>query len=338
MSDAPEIREIPESTRPRRLSPRGRSWRRQAGPYLFLLPALLLELLIHVVPMLVGIGMSLLRLSQFYIRDWTSAPFAGLAHYRLALDFNGPVGAALLRSLGRTVLFTVVVVGCSWLVGFTAAVLAQDTRRGRGLIRALFLVPYALPAYAAVITWAFMLQRDTGAVNAILGDELHLTDGRQFWLIGGHAFWSMCAVAIWRTWPFVFLVVTAGLQPIPRDLYEAAALDGAGMLRQIRAVTLPWLAPVHRVLLVVLSLWTFHDFTTPFTLFGASPPASADVLPVHIYQASFITFNFGLGSAMSVLVLLLLAVVAGLCLLAVLLSRRASRRRVRAAAEGGQAS
>lgn len=317
---------------------RRRAPRRPAGPYLFLLPALVLELLIHVVPMLVGIGMSLLRLTQFYIRDWTSAPFAGLAHYRLALDFGGPVGRSLLRSLGTTVLYTVVVVACSWLIGFAAALLAHDTRRGRGLIRALFLVPYALPAYAAVITWAFMFQRDTGALNAVLVDELHLTDGRPFWLIGGHAFWAMCAVAVWRTWPFVFLVVTAGLQPIPHDLYEAAALDGAGMLRQTRSVTLPWLAPVNRVLLVVLSLWTFNDFTTPFTLFGASPPASADVLPVHIYESSFITFNFGLGSAMSVLVMLLLAVVAGLGLLAVRLGRRRTRRAGAPAAEDGAAA
>jgi multiple sugar transport system permease protein len=313
----------------------GRDRRRTAAPYLLLLPALLLELLVHVVPMAAGIGMSLLRLSQFYIRDWSRAPFAGLSHYRLALDVNGPVGAALLRSLGTTLLYTLVVVAGSWCIGFTAAVLAQDVRRGRGPIRALFLVPYALPAYAAVNTWSFMLQRDTGAVNAVLVDGLHLTSDRPFWLIGGHAFWSVCAVAIWRSWPFVFLVVTAGLQPIPRDLYEAAALDGAGMLRQIRSVTLPWLAPVNAVLVTVLALWTFIDFTTPFTLFGASPPQSADLLPVHIYQASFITFNFGLGSAMSVLVLLFLAAVAGLGVLALRLGRRTRRTRP---APGGQPS
>lgn len=305
---------------------RSTAWRarRQAAvPYLFLLPALLLELLVHVVPMIAGIAMSLLRLTQFYLRDWTAAPFAGLAHYRLALDVHGPVGSALLDSLGRTLLYTLVVLVGSWCVGFAAAVLVQDTRRGRGVIRALFLVPYALPVYAAVITWTFMLQRDTGAVNDILVDRLHLTGSPPFWLIGNHAFWSVAGVAIWRTWPFVFLVVTAGLQPIPRDLYEAAALDGAGMLRQIRSITLPWLAPVNGVLLVVLALWTFNDFTTPFTLFGASPPASADLLPVHIYESSFVTFNFGLGSAMSVLVLLFLAAVLGLGALAVRAARRA---------------
>jgi multiple sugar transport system permease protein len=319
-------------TRARRSPTAARARRQAAVPYLFLLPALLLELLVHVVPMLAGIGMSLLRLTQFYIRDWSQAPFAGLAHYRLALDFHGPVGAALLRSLGTTLLYTLVVVAGSWGVGFAAAVLAQDARRGRGVIRALFLVPYALPVYAAVITWSFMLQRDTGAVNAVLVDGLHLTGSRPFWLIGSHAFWSVSAVAVWRTWPFVFLVVTAGLQPIPRELYEAAALDGAGMLRQIRSVTLPWLAPVNGVLLVVLALWTFNDFTTPFTLFGASPPQSADLLPVHIYQASFITFNFGLGSAMSVLVMVFLAAVAGLGAVALLATRRL--RAVRPSAAG----
>ena len=117
---------------------------------------------------------------------------------------------------------------------------------------------------------------------------------------------------VWRNWPFAFLVITAGLQSIRTDLYEAAALDGAGVIGQIRYVTLPMLRPVNRVLILVLFLWTFNDFTTPYTLFGKSAPHQADLISIHIYQSSFVTWNFGTGSAMSVLLLgFLLVVTAG---------------------------
>ena len=115
--------------------------------------------------------------------------------------------------------------------------------------------------------------------------------------------------AIWRTWPFAFLFLLAGLQSIPADMYEAASLDGASKWRQFLAITLPSLKPVNVVLLIVTFLWTFNDFNTPYVLFGQSPPPSADLLSLHIYVNSFVNWNFGLGAAMSVLLLLFLFVV-----------------------------
>ncbi|SEG53581.1 carbohydrate ABC transporter membrane protein 1, CUT1 family [Thermomonospora echinospora] len=285
--------------------PRGRG-RRIALPYLLLLPAVLLELLVHLVPMLVGLVMSFRKLTQFYIRNWSAAPHAGLDNYRVVLDFDSAVGRSLLHSFWVTIAFTAASVGTAWLFGTAAAVLMQRHFRGRGLLRAFFLVPYALPMYAAVITWAFMLQRDTGMVNALLGRD---GPDAPFWLIGGNSFWSLVVVSVWRTWPFAFLIIMAGLQNVPRDLYEAAALDGAGWWRQFREVTQPLLRPVNQVLLLVLFLWTFNDFNTPYVLFGESAPREASLISIHIYQSSFVTWNFGLGSAMSVLLLLFLLLV-----------------------------
>ena len=107
----------------------------------------------------------------------------------------------------------------------------------------------------------------------------------------------------------------AGLQSIPSDLYEAAAVDGAGNLRQWRHITLPSLRPVNLVLVLVLFLWTFNDFNTPYVLFGNSQPPGGDLISFHIYNASFLTWNFGVGSAMSVLLLLFLFVVTAAYLL-----------------------
>jgi multiple sugar transport system permease protein len=294
---------------------RRRGWvRPPLVPYLMVLPALLLELLVHIVPMAVGIWMSFVQLTQFYIRDWTTAPWAGLGNYKVALDFGSPIGSDLLHSFSITVAYTLIVVGLAWTFGMSAALVLQHSFRGRGLLRTLFLVPYALPIYAGVITWSFMLQRDNGLVNHLLGD-LHLESHPSFWLIGGKAFWSMVVIAVWRSWPFAFLMLTAGMQSIPTELYDASAVDGAGVWRQARHITLAMLRPVNMVLVLMLFLWTFNDFNTPFVLFGPTAPHAADIISIHIYSNSFVSWNFGLGSAMSVLLLLFLLVVTGIWLL-----------------------
>jgi multiple sugar transport system permease protein len=283
-------------------------------PFAIIAPAVIFELFIHVTPMLVGVWMSFQKLTKFYIANWASAPFAGLDNYRLALDVNGALGASLLNSFVITVAFTILVLGVSWALGMAGAVVLQRAFPGRAIFRTLFLVPYAVPVYAGIIAWKFMFQRDTGAINFFLADNLHLIDDKPFWLIGDNAFTAAVVVAIWRTWPFAFLMLMAGLQSIPEELYEAAAVDGARPFRQWRSVTVPMLGPVNRVLFLVLFLWTFNDFNTPYILFGGAQPPSGDLISFHIYSASFLTLNFGFGAAMSVLLLVFLLFVTGIYL------------------------
>ncbi|MEU0522544.1 carbohydrate ABC transporter permease [Streptomyces niveus] len=293
-------------------------------PYLLLLPAVLLELLVHIVPMVIGIVMSFRELTQFYINNWDKAPWRALDNYKIVVDFDAPLGEALLHSFYVTCLFTVITVGLSWLFGMAAAIMLQENFRGRGLLRAVFLTPYALPVYAAVITWAFMFQRDNGIINHVLHDQLGLTDEPSFWLIGDNSFIALVVVAVWKSWPFAFLMLMAGLQNIPRELYEAASIDGAGIWQQIRKITLPSLRPVNQVLVLVLFLWTFNDFNTPYVLFGDSAPEAANLISIHIYQSSFVTWNFGTGSAMSVLLLLFLLLVTAVYLVATSRGRKGS--------------
>ncbi|WP_328548901.1 sugar ABC transporter permease [Streptomyces platensis] len=304
---------------------RGRTRLRRVGlPYFLLLPALLLELLVHLVPMVIGVVMSFKELTQLQIAHWGAAPWKALGNYRVTVDFDAPVGATLLHSFAVTCAFSVLTVGLCWLLGTAAAIFLQENFRGRGLLRAVFLTPYALPVYAAVITWAFLFQRDNGLINHVLHDQLGLTGDRPFWLLGDNSFVALLVVSVWKTWPFAFLVVMAALQSIPKDLYEAAALDGAGIVRQIRRITLPSLRPINQVLLLVLFLWSFNDFNTPYVLFGKAAPEAADLLSIHIYQSSFVTWNFGTGSAMSVLLLLFLLVVTAGYLLATSRGRKSA--------------
>ncbi|MGP4021431.1 carbohydrate ABC transporter permease [Saccharopolyspora sp. 5N708] len=301
-------------TRPRsrpELPRQRRKWTpsKQALPYLLIAPALLFELLVHLVPMLGGLWMSLLQLTQFHLRNWISAPFAGLDNFAFALNFNSAVGVELLRSFGITAAFAILTVALSWTLGVFAATLLQRAFPGRAVLRTLFLVPYALPVYTAVMIWKFMLNRSDGMVNTVLGD-LGFNDGT-FWLLGDNAFGATVITAAWRLWPFAFLVLMAGMQSIPDDVYESATMDGAGVWQQFHSITLPMLRPVNQVLVLVLFLWTFNDFNVPYTLFDQSVPSSANVLSIHIYNSSFLTWNFGLGSAMSTLLLLSLLVITG---------------------------
>ncbi|TDD49292.1 sugar ABC transporter permease [Kribbella antibiotica] len=291
-------------------------------PYALVAPAVLMELVIHILPMLVGIWMSFVKLTKFFIANWSAAPSAGINNYKVALDFDNAVGEGLLKSFGVTVVFSLVTVALSWVLGMAAAVALQPAFKGRAIVRTLFLVPYALPAYAGILTWNFMLQRDTGAVNHVL-TQLHLGDGKPFWLIGSNALISLITVATWKLWTFAFLTLMAGLTSIPRDLYEAASVDGAGNLRQWRNITLPSLRPVNLVLVLVLFLWTFSDFNTPYVLFGTAQPPAGDLIAFHIYNASFLTWNFGSGAAMSVLLLIFLMIVTGIYLI---VTGRKSRR------------
>jgi multiple sugar transport system permease protein len=280
---------------------------RRLAPYLFITPAVIFEFIIHILPMLIGIIVSLIGLTLFYIHYWNQAPFVGLQNYMVALNFSGASGASLLHSFLITFAYTAVVVAVSWLLGMLAAQLLNRDFRGRNFFRTLFLVPFALPAYIEIITWQFMLQKNNGAVNALLG--LLRVSNPPFWLIGANAFWSMVMAATWRSWPFAFLFLLAGLQAVPAEMYEAASLDGASKWSQFLSITLPALRPVSGVLVLVTFLWTFNDFNTPYVLFGQSPPPAADLLSLHIYVNSFINWNFGLGSAMSVLLLIFLLIV-----------------------------
>jgi multiple sugar transport system permease protein len=288
----------------------GRWWERpNVMPYILVAPAILCELLVHFIPMVAGVVMSFFSLTLFTLHHWSSAPFGGLSNFRVAVNFSGPIGSALLRSFEITVPYTLVVVAISWVIGMVGAVGLNVEFRGRSWLRSVFLIPYALPVYVGIIVWSFMLQRTTGVINTLLVRDLHLLHTPPFWLLGNDAFWAMVAAAVWRWFPFAFLILLAALQNIPSDLYEAASVDGASAWRQFRSITLPSVRSANMVLILVMFLWNFNDFNTPFVMFGNSPPSAADLISLHIYSVSFNSWNFGLGSAMSVLLMLFLLLV-----------------------------
>lgn len=260
----------------------------------------------HVAPMVLGIWFSLTRLDRSTIGDWAGAPFAGLRNLRTGLDPAGPIGAELWAALARTALFAIVVVTVSWSIGVVVAWLMASRFRGRNALRVLFLVPFAVPGFAAAIGWAFMFGRDHGAVNQLLVDDLGVLSDRPFWLIGDNAFWVVAVVWIWNVWPFAYLMTSAAMAAVPSDVYDASALDGASRRRQLWSITLPVIRPVSAVVILVMSLWAVNEFGIPYVLFGPRPPDSATFVAGLIHGHSFTEAAFGVGAAMNLLVAVLL--------------------------------
>lgn len=269
-------------------------------PYALMAPAVSAIVLVQFVPIVAAIWMSFLKLNQFSIGDWRHAPSAGWRNYAIAIGSNNAISRALFTSFLVTLAYTVVVVTVSWILGMLAAVLLADSGRGSRVLGSLFLLAYALPAFVAVTLWTFMFQPH-GAVNALIGDTLGLIRANTFWFAGSKAFWAMCVNTVWRTWPFAFLMLLPAVQSIPNEVIEAARVDGASRWREFRSITLPSVRSVSLLLVLIIGFWTFNDFTTPFLMFSTAAPTSADVLSLAIYRVSFVNLNFGLGSAMSLL-------------------------------------
>lgn len=117
---------------------------------------------------------------------------------------------------------------------------------------------------------------------------------------------------VWRSWPFAFITLLAGLQSIPQDLYDAADVDGANRLQKFFNITLPSLFAITRVMIMLLIVWTALDFVMVYTMYGYAPPAEANVIPVYVYNMGYQTWDFGKASAVSTLLML---VMLGLCIL-----------------------
>jgi multiple sugar transport system permease protein len=295
----PETGAAPAAQRARR--------RRGRIPWSLLVPAAFFLLVLVVLPLLVGLYTSLTDLNQYTLSDWVKAPFVGLANYVDALTQGNALGASAPQSVLVSVLFSVLTTLFITPIGIGAALVVRRPTRVNQLLRGLFLVPYAIPVFVNAILWRLIFMNGFGLLDRVLA-SLHLASINTFWLIGPESFWAMVIADVWAAWPFVYLMVLAGLQGIPQELYESAAIDGAPPRRMFFSITLPLLRPVLGLAVLLSTLNHFNNFTLPFVMFGTPPPPQADVLPLNVYVTSFETFNFGLGAAMSVLTLVIMLI------------------------------
>jgi trehalose/maltose transport system permease protein len=214
---------------------------------------------------------------------------------------------ALFRdSIWTTIKFTLITVTIEFALGLIIALVVNSNFKGRGVMRAVMLVPWAIPTVVAAQMWKWMLDDVFGVVNDA-GTRLHVLSHSRAWISDpSTALASVCAVDIWKTTPFVALLLLAGLQVIPRDLYEAAAVDGASPLQQFWKITLPLLKPAILVTLIFRTLDALRVFDVFYVFFGNRP----DTQTMAIYDQTTIVGDghVGYGAAISVAIFLIIAV------------------------------
>ncbi|GCE16784.1 carbohydrate ABC transporter permease [Dictyobacter kobayashii] len=276
-------------------------------PLWLMWPSIIMLFVIVGIPFLIAVYISFLNLDQYTLRSWIHAPWVGLTNYVNSFIEGNIVGDSTLVSLGVSLGFSILTTVIITPIGVLGALTVNTPYRGRGVVRALYLIPYVIPTFVTALVWRMMFLNRSGLVDRFLS-AIHVASINTYWLLGPNSFWAMVIADVWASWPFIYIMVLAGLQSIPADMYDAASVDGANSWQRLTMIVLPQLRSILGLALLLSTLNHFNNFTLPFVMFGTPPPVQVDVLPLNIYVTSFQLFNFGLGGAMSVITLIVMLI------------------------------
>jgi len=210
-------------------------------------------------------------------------------------------GRSFWQSTWITVRFSLISVSLEMSIGFIFALLLNQSFRGRKAVRTIFLIPWALPTAIMAVGWKFLLQHSYGPIPWILY-WLHIVKSPPYFLsMPRMAFASIIIADVWKTVPFCALLLLAGLQAIPKDLYEAMEVDGAGWFFKLRRLTLPLMLPAITVTFTFRFLQAFGVFDLIWVLTGGGPGNATMALSPFIYQQTFNWLNIRSGAATAVM-------------------------------------
>ena len=230
--------------------------------------------------------------------------FIGLQHYK-----DNLTASRMWKAIGNTTTFTIISVLVELVLGLAIALLINKAFIGRGLIRASILIPWAIPTAVSALMWKFLYDGQNGIVAKIFAD-IGLVDKMEKLLVTDTgAMFSVIFSDVWKTTPYMSLLLLAGLQTIPDSLYEAASIDGAGKWKQFMKITLPLLKSSILVALLFRTLDAFRVFDLIYVLTGGGPANSTETISILAYKVMFSQTNFGDGSALSVIVFICVAII-----------------------------
>lgn len=255
----------------------------------FLVPALLIIAFVLLFPIVQTVVLSLGRNSTSVFIDYE---FAGLANYQRLLKTP-----RFITSLNNTIVFTAVTVPLELVIGIGLALVLNRHFKGKGLLRMAVLFPWALPTALNALMWRWMLNTEFGLFNSLLLDTRLIAE-RINWLGGiPDAMAAMMFVSVWKTSSFMALLLLAGLQTIPDDLYEAGSVDGTTRFSEFRYITLPLLRPAILVSVLLRTMDAMRSFELPFNLTDGGPLTSTETISLYSYRVIFQYVNFNLGSS-----------------------------------------
>lgn len=231
--------------------------------------------------------------------------FIGLKGYQNALK-DKRVGDALWH----TVVFTVVSVAIEFVLGLGLAIIMNKAMRGQGIIRAVSLIPWAIPTTVAALMWSYLYDGSSGIVAYILQNIGIVNDSKDLLLSGSGAMASAIVADVWKTTPYMALLLLAGFQTIPGAVYESAKVDGSGTINTFFKITLPLLKPSILVALLMRTLDAFRVFDLIYVLTGGGPGGSTETMSIYAYKTMFQQTNFGYGSIVVILMVICVAIIA----------------------------
>jgi multiple sugar transport system permease protein len=272
--------------------------------YLFLLPAILYIALTMLYPVYENVRMSL---HDVNIRTFLAAnqPWAGLDNFRTI--FND---TEFWHSVRLSLIFTAGSIFFQFTIGFALAMLFAKPFAGNNVLRSMMLLGWLMPTVLSGSIFKWVLDGDYGILNYAL-TSLNILSSNKYWLIDSDtALWGTILANIWVGIPFNMLLLLGGLQGISPTLYEAASTDGASGWQRFRTITLPLMRPVSLSVLMLGLIYTFKVFDLVYIMTKGGPVNATTVLPIYTYQKTFQSFQFGVGAAAAVAMLVALLIIA----------------------------
>lgn len=262
-------------------------------PYLFLAPALLVTAAVILFPVVQTAWMSLHDYVLFRPRN---IPFVGLGNFARALA--DPV---FWLSLWNSALWIGLAVGFQFALGLGTALLLNQSFWWRSAARALIVVPWALPSVIIGLMWTWMYDFNLGVINDVLL-RIGAIDAPVAWLARlDTSLYSVVLALVWQGFPFFAVVILAGLQTVPQELYEAAEIDGATSLQKLRFVTLPSIAEVIATALLLRTIWVANSLDVILVMTGGGPGYATHTLPLYAFLKAYSAMEFGYGAALALI-------------------------------------
>ena len=286
----------------RRVS-RGHDTLRKVQPYFWLLPSIIMMTVFIMIPIFTVFKISFSEVG----RTGKIKGFNGVANY--AAIFDEPV---FWHTLGNTLIWTVVVVGLSTIIGFVLAMVLNQEFKGRKFVRAVVIFPWATALIIQSVVWKYIINAEYGSLNVLLS-KLGIINHFVNWTSTPAATFAWeCWIGIFVTVPFVTFCVLSGLQSISTSYYEAAAVDGASFWTKLFKITIPLVMPSLTVSTVLNIIYVFNSFPIVWTISKGAPADQTHTLVTYLYQLSFSEGRGGLAAAVSVVGFVILAIFAGI--------------------------
>lgn len=277
-------------------------------PYLLSAPALVIVALLFLFPSIYNVFLAFQKLSPYQAPG--DGEWVGLKNFQNILS-DPQFGAAAFNTIFWLTLLTVIarlIFGLAFAVALHSPVLQRW--KLRGVARTMALIPWMVPPVVAIAAWKWILDGNSGVLNQFLISIGVLDSGVPFLAQTDTVWWAIATIIVWRELPFAVMVLLAGLQAIPQEQYEAAALDGAGKWQSFLSVTLPNLRPVLTIVILVTVIGTFNNFVYVWLTTAGGPGTFTSVLATELYSTAFFANDLGGAAAIGLIMTAIMAVFA----------------------------